>query len=126
MLSYDVIIIGAGHAGCEAAWTTARLGKNTLMISLKKEHIARLSCNPAIGGLAKGNIVREIDALGGLMAKIGDRSSIQFRRLNTRKGLAVQSSRIQVDIDQYPAQMQKEILNHPNITFFPEKAMKAC
>ena len=64
-LSFDVVVIGGGHAGCEAAWTTARLGKSTLMVSLKKEHIARLSCNPAIGGLAKGNIVREIDALGG-------------------------------------------------------------
>ena len=118
---FDVIVIGAGHAGCEAAWTTARLGKNTLMISLSKKHIARLSCNPAIGGLAKGNLVREIDALGGIMAKIADRSSIQFRRLNTRKGLAVQSSRVQVDIDRYPAEMQAEILNHPNIHFYEDE-----
>ena len=114
---FDIIVIGGGHAGCEAAWTTARLGKRTLLVSLKKEHIGRLSCNPAVGGLAKGNLVREIDALGGIMAKIADRSSIQFRRLNTRKGLAVQSSRVQVDIDIYPLEMQKEILNHPNITF---------
>ena len=116
--SFDVIVIGGGHAGCEAAWTTARLGKSTLLVSLKREHIGRLSCNPAVGGLAKGNLVREIDALGGIMAKIADRSSIQFRRLNTRKGLAVQSSRVQVDIDIYPEEMQKEILNHPNISFF--------
>lgn len=116
--SFDVIVIGGGHAGCEAAWTSARLGQHTLLVSLKKEHIGRLSCNPAVGGLAKGNIVREIDALGGIMAKIADRSSIQFRRLNTRKGLAVQSSRVQVDIDVYPIEMQKEILHHPNITFF--------
>ena len=97
--NYDVIVIGAGHAGCEAAMAVARCGKSVLVISLKKEHIGRLSCNPAIGGLAKGNLVREIDALGGIMGKIADRSSIQFRRLNTRKGLAVQASRAQVDID---------------------------
>ena len=115
---YDIIVIGGGHAGCEAAWTSARLGKRTLLVSLKREHIGRLSCNPAVGGLAKGNLVREIDALGGIMAKIADRSSIQFRRLNTRKGLAVQSSRVQVDIDVYPKEMQKEILNHPNIIFY--------
>ncbi len=122
--SFDIIVIGGGHAGCEAAWTTARLGKRTLLVSLKKEHIGRLSCNPAVGGLAKGNLVREIDALGGIMAKIADRSSIQFRRLNTRKGLAVQSSRVQVDIDVYPLEMQKEILNHPNITFFEGETAK--
>ena len=115
--TFDIIVIGGGHAGCEAAWTTARLSKRTLLVSLKKEHIGRLSCNPAVGGLAKGNLVREIDALGGIMAKIADRSSIQFRRLNTRKGLAVQSSRVQVDIDIYPQEMQKEILHHPNIVF---------
>ena len=67
--AFDIIAIGGGHAGCEAAWTTARLGKRTLLVSLKKEYIGRLSCNPAIGGLAKGNLVREIDALGGIMAK---------------------------------------------------------
>ena len=116
--TFDIIVIGGGHAGCEAAWTAARLGKRTLLVSLKKEHIGRLSCNPAVGGLAKGNLVREIDALGGIMAKIADRSSIQFRRLNTRKGLAVQSSRVQVDIDVYPKEMQKEILHHPNIIFY--------
>ena len=116
--AFDIIVIGGGHAGCEAAWTTARLGKKTLLVSLKREHIGRLSCNPAVGGLAKGNLVREIDALGGIMAKIADRSSIQFRRLNTRKGLAVQSSRVQVDIDIYPQEMQKEILQHPNIVFY--------
>ena len=116
--TFDIIVIGGGHAGCEAAWTAARLGKRTLLVSLKKEHIGRLSCNPAVGGLAKGNLVREIDALGGIMAKIADRSSIQFRRLNTRKGLAVQSSRVQVDIDVYPREMQKEILHHPNIIFY--------
>ena len=107
--SYHVIVVGAGHAGCEAAYAVARLNKKVLMISLSTKHIGRLSCNPAIGGLAKGNLVREIDALGGIMGKVTDRSSIQFRRLNTRKGLAVQASRAQVDIDIYPQEMSKEI-----------------
>ena len=78
--TYDIIVIGAGHAGCEAAYAAARLNKKVLIVSLHKAHIGRLSCNPAIGGLAKGNLVREIDALGGIMAKITDRSSIQFRQ----------------------------------------------
>ena len=120
--SYHVIVVGAGHAGCEAAYAVARLNQKVLMISLSKQHIGRLSCNPAVGGLAKGNLVREIDALGGIMAKVTDRSSIQFRRLNTRKGLAVQASRAQVDIDIYPAEMAKEILNHPNIDFVEGEA----
>ena len=115
--SYHVIVVGAGHAGCEAAYAVARLNQKVLMVSLSKQHIGRLSCNPAIGGLAKGNLVREIDALGGIMGKVTDRASIQFRRLNTRKGLAVQASRAQVDIDIYPQEMSKEILSHPNIDF---------
>lgn len=120
--SYHVIVVGAGHAGCEAAYAIARLQKKVLMVSLSKEHIGRLSCNPAIGGLAKGNLVREIDALGGIMGKVADRASIQFRRLNTRKGLAVQASRAQVDIDIYPKEMSKEILAHPNIDFMEGEA----
>ena len=116
--NYDIIVVGAGHAGCEAALAAARLRQRVLVVSLKKEHIGRLSCNPAIGGLAKGNLVREIDALGGSMGKVADLSSIQFRRLNTRKGLAVQASRAQVDIDVYPLEMQKILLNHPNIDFY--------
>ena len=98
--SFDIIVVGAGHAGCEAALAAAKLGKETLMVSLKKDQIGRLSCNPAIGGLAKGTLVREIDALGGAMGEIADMAAIQFRRLNTRKGLAVQASRAQVDIEQ--------------------------
>ena len=114
---YDIIVVGAGHAGCEAALAASRLQKQVLLVSLHQKHIGRLSCNPAIGGLAKGNLVREIDALGGAMARIADRSSIQFRRLNTRKGLAVQASRAQVDIDIYPTEMQQHLLQHSNITF---------
>ena len=120
--SYHVIVVGAGHAGCEAAYAVARLEKKVLMVSLSKQHIGRLSCNPAVGGLAKGNLVREIDALGGIMGKVTDRASIQFRRLNTRKGLAVQASRAQVDIDIYPQEMSKEILSHPNIDFIEGEA----
>lgn len=118
----DIVVVGAGHAGCEAAYAAARIGKKVLLVSLSRKHIGRLSCNPAIGGLAKGNLVKEIDALGGIMAKITDRSSIHFRRLNTRKGLAVQASRAQVDVDVYPQQMQNIMLNHPNIEFIEGEA----
>jgi len=103
---YDVVVVGAGHAGCEAAAASARLGRRTACVTLRKEHIGRLSCNPAVGGLAKGHLVREVDALGGVMGRVADATTIQFRRLNTRKGLAVQSSRAQVDIDRYPRAMQ--------------------
>ena len=105
----DIVVVGAGHAGCEAAAAAARLGKRVAMLSLKADQIGRLSCNPAIGGLAKGNLVRELDALGGLMAKVADASTIQFRVLNTRKGLAVRSSRAQVDIDVYPQKMRETL-----------------
>jgi len=106
MAPFDVIVVGAGHAGCEAAAAAARLGRRTLCVSLRLDHVGRLSCNPAVGGLAKGHLVRELDALGGLMARVADASSVQFRRLNTRKGLAVQSSRAQVDIHRYPRLMR--------------------
>ncbi|TNE85023.1 MAG: tRNA uridine-5-carboxymethylaminomethyl(34) synthesis enzyme MnmG [Deltaproteobacteria bacterium] len=105
-LTFDIVVVGAGHAGCEAAAAAARLGSRVAMVTLDLRHVGRLSCNPAVGGLAKGHLVREIDALGGLMARVADASSIQFRRLNTRKGLAVQSSRAQVDIDVYPRKMR--------------------
>ena len=119
---FDVVVVGAGHAGCEAALAAARLGRAVAVVSLTRAHIGRLSCNPAIGGLAKGNLVREIDALGGAMARVADRTSIQFRRLNTRRGLAVQSSRAQVDIDRYPAEMASVLLGHPNISFVEGEA----
>jgi len=99
--AYDVIVVGAGHAGCEAALAAARMGHPTLILTINLDHIGVMSCNPAVGGLAKGHLVKEIDALGGEMAHNADATGIQFRRLNTRKGLAVQGSRSQNDRDLY-------------------------
>jgi len=113
--SYDILVVGAGHAGCEAAAAAARLGKRVAMITLDPAAIGRLSCNPAIGGLAKGHLVHELDALGGLMGRVTDATTIQFRQLNTRKGLAVRSSRAQVDIDRYPAEMARQIRSIPGL-----------
>lgn len=112
---YDVIVVGAGHAGCEAALVAARMGHPTLLLTINLDYIAAMSCNPAIGGLAKGHLVKEIDALGGEMAKNADRTGIQFRRLNTRKGLAVQGSRSQNDRDLYRKRMKSVLELQPNL-----------
>jgi tRNA uridine 5-carboxymethylaminomethyl modification enzyme len=112
---YDVIVVGAGHAGCEAALCAARMGHPTLLLTINLDHIAAMSCNPAIGGLAKGHLVKEIDALGGEMAKTADLTGIQFRRLNTRKGLAVQGSRSQNDMDLYRRRMKSVLEAQPNL-----------
>ena len=113
--TYDVVVVGAGHAGCEAALAAARMGHPTLLLTINLDHVAAMSCNPAIGGLAKGHLVKEIDALGGEMAKNADETGIQFRRLNTRKGLAVQGSRSQNDMDLYRKRMKGVVESQPGL-----------
>jgi tRNA uridine 5-carboxymethylaminomethyl modification enzyme len=113
--TYDVIVVGAGHAGCEAALAAARMGHPTMLLTINLDHIAAMSCNPAVGGLAKGHLVKEIDAMGGEIACNADETGIQFRRLNTRKGLAVQSSRSQNDRDLYRKRMKSVVEAQANL-----------
>ena len=115
MTSYDVTVVGGGHAGIEASLVSARMGHPTLLITQNVDQIGYMSCNPAIGGLAKGHLVKEIDALGGEMAKATDETGIQFRQLNTGKGPAVRSSRAQVDRQQYRLRMKKAIEDQENL-----------
>ncbi|MEI6055373.1 MAG: tRNA uridine-5-carboxymethylaminomethyl(34) synthesis enzyme MnmG [Lentisphaerota bacterium] len=113
---YDVIVIGGGHAGAEAACTSARLGAKTLLLSINLDHLGQMSCNPAVGGVAKGHVVREIDALGGIMARNTEASMIQFRMLNQGKGPAVWSPRAQCDKYVYQQAVKHELENTPNLT----------
>ena len=123
-LSFDVVVIGGGHAGCEAAAASARLGVNTALFTHKIETIGEMSCNPAIGGLGKGHLVREIDALDGVMGEVADKSGIQFRLLNRSRGPAVQGPRTQSDRSLYRKFMQEKLLNYCNLSIFADPVMK--
>ena len=122
-LSYDVVVIGAGHAGCEAASAAARLGSRTLLITIDMEKIASMSCNPAVGGVAKGQIVREIDALGGMMGRVTDRSAIQFRMLNRSKGAAMWSPRAQCDKHKFSREWRHIVENTKNLYLWQDSVV---
>src|SRR6476646_1056466 len=113
--SYGVVVVGAGHAGCEAALAAARLCVRTLLLTMNLDSVGQMSCNPSIGGLAKGQIVREVDALGGEMAKNTDRSGLQFRMLNSARGPAVQSPRAQCDKKLYQFSIKHVIERQANL-----------
>src|SRR5438034_9938044 len=114
--SFDVIVIGAGHAGCEAASAAARIGAQTAIVTLNLDLIGQMSCNPAIGGIGKGHLVREIDALGGIMGRVIDRTGIQFRLLNRSRGPAVQGPRAQADRSLYRLEMRHMLEGTPNLS----------
>src|SRR6201995_2323598 len=113
--TYEVVVVGAGHAGCEAARACARMGLRTAMITMNLDLIAQMSCNPAVGGIAKGHLVREIDALGGVMGEVADAVGIQFRLLNTSRGPAVWSPRAQCDKKQYRIRMKEVLEREPDL-----------
>ena len=123
-LSFEVVVIGGGHAGCEAAAASARLGVNTALFTHKIETIGEMSCNPAIGGLGKGHLVREIDALDGVMGEVADKSGIQFRLLNRSRGPAVQGPRTQSDRSLYRKYMQEKLLNYCNLSVFSDPVIR--
>ena len=123
-LSFEVVVIGGGHAGCEAAAASARLGVNTALFTHKIETIGEMSCNPAIGGLGKGHLVREIDALDGVMGEVADKSGIQFRLLNRSRGPAVQGPRTQSDRSLYRKYMQEKLLNYCNLNIFSDPVIR--
>src|SRR5574340_889726 len=112
---FDVVVVGAGHAGCEAAVACARMGLKTALYTLNVDLIAQMSCNPAVGGIAKGHLVREVDALGGIMGEVTDAVGIQCRLLNTSRGPAVWSPRAQCDKRQYRIRMRETLEREPNL-----------
>src|SRR3984957_20310315 len=118
-LDYDIIVIGGGHAGAEAAWAASRLGANVALISMDPSRIGQMSCNRAIGGLAKGQMVREVDALGGLMGIATDNAGIQFRMLNRSKGPAVWGPRAQADKYKYAVEVQRLLAMCSNLNIIP-------
>ena len=116
MKECDIVVVGGGHAGCEAALAAARMGCQVLLLTIDPEKIATMPCNPAVGGIGKGHLVKELDALGGEMGVNTDKAGIQFRILNTRKGPAVRATRVQCDKDLYAAKMQEILANQKNLT----------
>src|ERR1700727_443951 len=117
--SYDILVIGGGHAGAEAAWAASRLGASVAMVTLDPARVGQMSCNPAIGGLAKGQMVREVDALGGLMGLATDATGIQFRMLNRSKGPAVWGPRAQADKYKYAVEVQRLLRTCANLDIVP-------
>lgn len=120
-IAFDVVVVGGGHAGCEAAWAVAQNGFSVLLITLDIDRIAQMSCNPSIGGIAKGHLTKEIDALGGIMGRVADASAIQYRTLNASKGPAVRSSRVQCDTRLYRRNMLKMLSGNPRISLLQAK-----
>ena len=124
-LFFEVVVIGGGHAGCEAAAASARLAVNTALFTHDKNTIGEMSCNPAIGGLGKGHLAREIDALDGVMGEVADKSGIQFRLLNRSRGPAVRGPRTQSDRSLYKKFMQEKLVNYCNLTIFSDPVLSS-
>ena len=124
MENFDVVVIGAGHAGCEAAAASSRMKANTALVTTNENSIGEMSCNPAIGGLGKGHLVREIDAFDGVMPKVADLSGIQFRLLNRSRGPAVRGPRTQSDRKLYKKYMKDSLISHCNLSIYYDPVIK--